>query len=73
MCNPTCAKSERHVSLMAVEASPLPLSSEQLTCRRQVQGENNTSCPTFKKILGWPIQAFFWLEWGCSGLFPPLL
>ena len=23
---------------------------------------------TLKKILGWPIQAFFWLEWGCCHL-----
>ena len=45
---------------------PLPLSSEQLTCLRQVEGEM-TQLPTLKKILGWPIQAFFWLEWGCCG------
>src|SRR5271155_4443281 len=37
------------------------------TCLRPVEGENDTAAPTHKKILGWPIQAFFWLEWGCCG------
>src|ERR1700722_17598787 len=31
------------------------------TCLRQVEGENDQA------KLGWPIQAFFWLEWGCCG------
>src|SRR5271156_4760096 len=29
-----------------------------------------TQLPLHKKSLWWPIQAFFWLEWGCYGCQP---
>jgi len=35
-----------------------------MTCLRQVKREM-TIHSTLKEMLGWPIQAFFWLEWDC--------
>jgi len=45
---------------------------EQLTCLRQVEGEMTRGLSALPTN-AWPIQAFFWLEWGCRRPNPPLV